>query len=156
MLKTKAIQRNTAMPIVKVRDRHQVTIPKEVVRRLSLKPGDFLEVDVREGKGIFTPKRVMPTAPVPKLSPKEQKLLQSAKKKIEKINKDVLNSKGLTPIEADIAAKVGLIDPDQKWFWLEGWQKRHREAERDIKEGRTYGPFATVEEFIADLRKRTR
>lgn len=144
------------MPVVKVRDRHQVTIPKEVVKRLSLKPGDFLEVDVREGKGIFTPRRVVPTAPVPKLSPKEQRVLESAKKKIEKINTDVLNSKGLTPTEAGVAAKVGLIDPEQKWFWLEGWQKRHREAERDVKEGRMRGPFATVEEFVADLHKRTR
>lgn len=144
------------MPIIKVRDRHQVTIPKEIAKRLNLNPGDFLEMEVHGGKGILTPRRVVPTAPVPKLSPKEQRLLDATKKKIEKINTDVLNSKGLTPTEADIAAKVGLIDPEQKWFWLEGWQKRHREAERDIKEGRVYGPFATVEEFIADLHKRTR
>lgn len=38
------------MPIVKVRDRHQITIPKAVAERLSLEPGDLLEVGEREAE----------------------------------------------------------------------------------------------------------
>lgn len=40
-----------------------------------------------------------------------------------------------------------LIDPDQAWFWTEEWQKGEREADEDIRAGRTYGPFDSVEEM---------
>lgn len=39
------------------------------------------------------------------------------------------------------------IDPDQAWFWTEEWQKGEREADEDIRAGRTYGPFDSVEEM---------
>lgn len=60
---------------------------------------------------------------------------------------------GLTREEADVAAKAGLIDPDQKYWWLEDWQKGEREAERDIQEGRISGPFTTAEELIVHLHR---
>ena len=60
--------------------------------------------------------------------------LARAKRKIRAINEDVLNSKGLTEKEADAAIKAGLIGADQKYWWLEDWQKRHRKAEEDIRE----------------------
>lgn len=91
-------------------------------------------------------------APVPKLSEKEQRALGRAKQKIAAINKDMIHSKGLTREEADVAAKAGLIAPDQKWWWLESWQEGEREAERDIKEGRVSGPFETAQEFLTHLR----
>lgn len=40
------------------------------------------------------------------------------------------------------------IDPDQAWFWTEEWQKGEREADEDIRAGRTYGPFDSVEEMM--------
>lgn len=40
-----------------------------------------------------------------------------------------------------------LIDRDQAWFWTEEWQEGEREAEEDIREGRLYGPFDSVEEM---------
>jgi transposase-like protein len=92
---------------------------------------------------------------VPKLSANEQQMLDTVKKKIQAINTDVLNSKGLTQAEAQLAAKVGIIDPDQIWFWLENWQEGHREAERDILEGRKSGPFETADELFAHLQKQT-
>ena len=98
-------------------------------------------------------KRQEHTKDVPKLTAQEQQLLASAKEKITAINDDVLNSTGLTQEEANVAAKAGLIDPDQLWFWLEDWQKGHREAEQDYKEGRTSGPFETADELIAHLNK---
>ena len=61
--------------------------------------------------------------------------LAKAKRKIRAINEDVLNSEGLTEDEADVAIEAGLIDADQKYWWLEDWQKRHRKAEKDIQEG---------------------
>jgi hypothetical protein len=75
--------------------------------------------------------------------------LKRARRKIAAINEDMIHSKGLTREEADVAAKVGLIDPDQIWFWLEEWQKGEREVERDIRAGRTSGPFTTAKELIA-------
>jgi hypothetical protein len=41
-------------------------------------------------------------------------------------------------------------DPDQAWYWTEGWQKAEREAEADLAAGRTR-TFDTMEEFLADL-----
>ena len=93
------------------------------------------------------------TMEVPKLTAREQQLLMRAKEKIAAINEDVLNSTGLTQEEADVAAKAGIIDPGQIWFWLEDWQQGHREAERDYAEGRASGPFETAEELIAHLHK---
>lgn len=69
------------------------------------------------------------------------RLLVRAQKKIKAINGDLLNSRGLTQAEADVAARVGLIDPQQKYWWLESWQKGEREAERDERAGRSSGPF---------------
>ena len=61
--------------------------------------------------------------------------LARAKKKIQAINEDVLNSEGLTEDEANAAIGAGLIAADQKYWWLEDWQKRHRKAEEDIRKG---------------------
>ncbi len=134
------------MPLVKIKPKGQITLPKSVRDSLGLSTGDLIEIDVQNGRGVIVPKRVVTAAPAPKLSEKEQRSLQRAKQKIAAINEDMIHSKGLTREEADVAAKVGIIDPDQKWFWLEEWQKGEREAERDIKEGRVE-TFETPEEF---------
>ena len=76
--------------------------------------------------------------------------LASAQRKIWAINKDVLTAKGLTEDEADAAVEAGLIDPDQRYWWLEDWQKRHRKAEADIREGRIRA-FDSPEAFLDDL-----
>ncbi len=82
---------------------------------------------------VLAPKQLTEKAPVPKLTPKEQKLLLRARQKIEKIRKDLPSSRGLTEEEADVAAKAGLIDPSQSWWWTEEWQKG------DGKRNRRYG-----------------
>ena len=76
--------------------------------------------------------------------------LASAKRKIQAINKDVLNSRGLTEDEADAAIEAGLIAADQKYWWLEEWQKRHRKAEMDIKKG-CVKEFDSPEAFLNSL-----
>jgi AbrB family looped-hinge helix DNA binding protein len=140
------------MPLVKIGPKHQVTIPKEVFESLQLSVGDLLEIRAQNGNGVLIPKRVVERAPVPKLSRKEQALLTSAKKKISAINRNIRTAKGLTDAEAKVAAKVGLIDPDQRWWWTEAWQKGEREAENELNKGRVSKPFHSADELIGHLR----
>ena len=81
---------------------------------------------------------------------KAQQELVSAKRKIQAINEDVQNSEGLTEDEADAAIEAGLIDADQKYWWLEDWQKRHRKAEEDIRTG-CVQKFDSPEAFLNAL-----
>ena len=79
-----------------------------------------------------------------------QHALASAKRKIQAINEDVLNSEGLTEDEADAAIEAGLIAVDQKYWWLEEWQKRYRKAEEDIQKG-CVKEFDNPEAFLNSL-----
>ena len=141
------------MPFVKVGPRHQITIPQEVRKATGIEAGDMLEVTAQRGKVIIIPKQFVSEKPVAKLTAQEQELLITAKQKIKAINKDMINSIGLTREEADIAAKAGLIVPDQKWWWLEDWQEGERQAEQDERDGNMSGPFETADQLIAHLHK---
>lgn len=77
-----------------------------------------------------------------------QQELGSAKRKIQAINEDVLDSEGLTEDEADAAIEAGLIAADQKYWWLEDWQKRHRKAEADIKKGRIHEIYIGTHDIL--------
>lgn len=134
------------MPLAKLKPKGQITIPKQVRDRLGLSEGDLVEINVEGGRGIIMPRRVVPAAPAPKLSAKEQQALARARKKIAVINEDMVNSRGLTLDEANAAAKAGLIALDQRWWWLEDWQEGEREAEADIRAGRVE-TFNSPEEF---------
>ena len=81
---------------------------------------------------------------------KAQQKLVSAQRKIQAINEDVLNSEGLTEDEANAAIEAGLIAADQKYWWLEEWQKRHRKAEEDIRNG-CVKEFDSPEAFLNSL-----
>jgi bifunctional DNA-binding transcriptional regulator/antitoxin component of YhaV-PrlF toxin-antitoxin module len=140
------------MPLVKIGPKHQVTIPKEVFESLQLSVGDFLEMRAQNGIGILIPKRVVERVSIPKLSRKEQALLSFAKKKVVAINRNIRTAKGLTEPETKVAAKVGLIDPDQRWWWREEWQKGERKAENDLLHGRVSKPFHSADELIGHLR----
>lgn len=139
------------MATVRVGPRHQVTIPKKAFLALKLDVGDLLEAQVEQGKLVYVPKRLVEKAPVPKLTLQEQKILARARKKIERIKKDLLHVRGLTLKEAQLAVKVGLIPKDQAYWWMEEWQKGEREAEADTRAGRVKA-FDTVEDFIKNLR----
>ncbi len=78
--------------------------------------------------------------------------LAIARNKINKINRDILNSVGLTQDEIKVAVEAGLIDEDQAYFWTEEWQKGMRESERDIREGRVTG-FDNADDFFRHLDK---
>lgn len=143
------------MPLVKVKTKGQITLPHQVRKQLGLSEGDLIEIDIENGHGVIIPQRLVPATPAPKLSAKEQRVLEVAKKKIVAIQKDLKRSKGLTREEAAVAAKVGLIAQDQQWWWLESWQEGEREAQRDIDAGRLSGPFKTADELLAHLHQQT-
>ena len=44
-----------------------------------------------------------------------------------------------------------MIPKHQLWFWTTEWQKKEREADDDIAQGRVK-EFTTVEELLKDLR----
>ena len=138
------------MAAVRIGPKHQVTIPKEVFEALSLEVGDFLDAEAKAGRIILTPKRLTAKAPALRLSPGEQKVLIRARAKIERIQRNLLKAKGLTREEARVAAKAGLIDPGQSYWWTEEWQKGERAAERDVRGGRIQ-KFSTVEELLGEL-----
>ena len=46
-----------------------------------------------------------------------------------------------------------LIDPSQAYFWTKEWQKGEREADEDIRSGRTHGPFGSVQEMKRHFKK---
>jgi AbrB family looped-hinge helix DNA binding protein len=140
------------MPITKISTKHQVTIPKEIFKKLHLVKGDMLEASEQGGRIVLTPKRLVIKAPTVSLQKKEQRILSRAREKIRKIQTDLIYSRGLTPAEVKVAVKAGLIDPDQAYWWLEDWQKGERRAEEDIQRGRVTGPFDSAQELIESLR----
>jgi len=139
------------MPLTKIGPKHQITIPKEVFEKLKLQVRDYLEAEVEGRKIVLTPKRLAEKAPTLRLSPTEQRLLTRAQAKIEHIQKHLAKAKGLTPAEARVAAKIGLIDRGQLYWWTEEWQKGEREAEAEIREGRVKS-FERIQDLLQDLR----
>ena len=140
------------MAAVRIGPKHQVTIPKEVFEALGLEAGDFLDAKAEAGRIVLIPKRLAAKVPAPRLSPAEQKILIRAKAKIGRIQDDLLHAKGLTREEARVAAKVGIIDSEQMYWWTEEWQKGERAAERDVRAGRIR-TFSSAEELISNLRR---
>lgn len=47
------------MPLGKIGTRHQVTIPKNIVEQLKLKPGDYVEIDLKDSTVLITPKAII-------------------------------------------------------------------------------------------------
>lgn len=141
-----------SMPLVKVKAKRQLTLPKKIADDFRIFEGDMVEIELRKEQDeiVIRRTRVVADSPAPKLAAKEQRALGRARKKMEAIKTDMLTSKGLTEDEAAVAVKVDLIDPEQKWWWLENWQKGEREAERDIKAGRVE-TFDNPEEFLKSL-----
>ena len=129
------------MAVTKIGPKHQVTIPKEIFKKLNLEVGDFLDARTEGGEIILVPKQLAEKTPIPPLSPKEEKLLKKARDKVERIRQDILSSQGLTNEEAGVAVKVGLINKDQAWWWTEEWQKGERKAEREIRQGKVSQTF---------------
>lgn len=144
------------MPPVRIGPKHQVTIPQPVRQALNLSAGDFLDAAAEGGRIVLTPLQLSAKAPAPRLTASEQKVLLRVRTKIEHIQRDLVRAKGLTREEAAIAAKAGLIEPDQRYWWTEEWQKGERVAEADRRAGRLVGTFDSVEAMKGALKGRIR
>jgi len=138
------------LPNVKVKTKGQVVIPKQYRDALGIDDGDMVKVELVSGKLIYTPLQITTAPPAVKLNLKEQQALSRAQGKIETIQTDTVNSKGLTKDEADVAVKVGLIAEDQKYWWLEEWQRGEREVDRNYEKG-DYVEHDNPEEFLKSL-----
>ena len=114
----------------------------------------MFKIGLKTQKEIFMPQKITAVMGADDqsntLTIMAQQQLARAKRKIQAINENVLNSEGLTEDEADAAIEAGLIAADQKYWWLEDWQKRHRKAEEDIQEGRIQ-EFDSPEAFLNAL-----
>lgn len=53
------------MPAVKIGASRQVVIPKRIYDQLGLAPGDYLEVELHDGRLTFTPKTLVDKHPAP-------------------------------------------------------------------------------------------
>ncbi len=138
------------MPTMRIRPKHQITIPKEVSEKLHLQVGDLVEAIVENGNIVLIPKQLTNKQSIPSLNKNERKILVKAKEKIKKIQTDPAHSKGLNDNEVKIAAKARLINADQAWWWHEDWQKGEREADKDLVKGR-YKQFDNIEYLIKEL-----
>ncbi|MSS72184.1 MAG: AbrB/MazE/SpoVT family DNA-binding domain-containing protein [Candidatus Latescibacteria bacterium] len=47
------------MPVVRIGASRQVVIPKKIHDQLGLEAGDYLEVELQEGKVVFTPRALV-------------------------------------------------------------------------------------------------
>jgi AbrB family looped-hinge helix DNA binding protein len=52
-------ERSVPMSLGKVGTRHQVTIPKKIVEKLHLKPGDYVDIDLKDSTVCITPKAII-------------------------------------------------------------------------------------------------
>ena len=86
--------------------KHQVTLPKEIMRQAKLSPGDLLEVIYEDDAIVLKPQVHIPR--------------------------------------------------DQAYFWTKKWQAMEQEADRAIRDGRTYGPFRSVKEMKRHVKKPAR
>ena len=141
------------MPTVRIRPKHQITIPREVSEKLHLEVGDLVEATVENGNIVLIPKQLTDKRSIPHLNKNEQKILVKAREKSKKIQTDLIHSKGLNENEVKVAVKAGLIDADQGWWWHEEWQKGEREATEAIEKGEVLGPFENAKEAIGALKR---
>lgn len=144
------------MAAVRIGPKHQVTIPQPVRQALNLSVGDFLDAAAVAGRIVLTPLQLSVRAPAPRLTASEQRVLPRVRAKIEHIRKDLVRAKGLTREETTVAAKAGLVEPDQRYWWTEEWQKGERAAEADRRAGRVVGTFDSVEVMKGALKRRIR
>ena len=140
------------MSLTRVGRNHQIVIPQDAVKALRLRVGDVLEGRVERDKLVLVPRKRAKTSAASVTSGR-QEILARVTRKIERIRQDPAHTRGLTEEEAVVAACEGLIPADQGWWWTEQWQQGERQADRELKAGRTKA-FTNVEDLIRDLRGR--
>lgn len=66
-------------------------------------------------------------------------------KKVEKLSKE------LAAVKREVKNAVR-ISKSQAWFWSNSWQRKEKEADKDIREGKVKS-FSSVEALLKDLRE---
>jgi hypothetical protein len=41
---------------------------------------------------------------------------------------------------------------NQDWFWSKEWQKGEKQADKEVAEGKLFGPFGNVEDLLESLK----
>ncbi len=131
------------MTAVQTVDRNlKVKLPAELSKRLKIKAGVILHIEISGNQLILRPAAHRKNYPSPSAILKVQK-------KITQINNKNVRAQGLTKAEVEVAIKAGLINKKQAWFWSMPWQKMEREADRS----RTF-EFDNVKDALEFLQKR--
>jgi len=76
--------------------------------------------------------------------------LETVRNKMATIRRDLASAPGLSPLEADLAIRVGLIETSERWWWLESWISGEREVEKEMRGGQIR-QFEDVESFFEDF-----
>ncbi len=130
------------MTAVQTVDRNlKVKLPAELSKRLKIKAGVILRIEIFGNHLILRPTKQRKSFP-------SASAILKVQKKIAQINNKRARAKGLTKAEAEVAIKAGLIDKKQAWFWSMPWQKMEREADRS----RTF-EFDNVKDALEFLHK---
>lgn len=64
------------MPLVRVKDKAQITLPVKVRRALGIEQGDYLEVAVEGSRIVLTPQALLTKLPPVSLSPAGEEMLR--------------------------------------------------------------------------------
>ncbi len=130
------------MTAVQTVDRHlKIKLPAEFSKRLNIKAGVILRIEISGNQLILRPTERRKNYP-------SASAILKVQKKIARINNKAARAKGLTKAEFEVAIKAGLIDKEQAWFWSIAWQRKEREADRS----RTF-EFDNVKEALEFLHK---
>lgn len=47
---------------------------------------------------------------------------------------------------------LNTIKKDQMWFWTPRWQKREKEADKALAQGKIFGPFTSAKDLLQSLK----
>lgn len=72
------------IPLVQVRQKAQITLPRKARRVLGIKEGDYLEVKLEDNRLVLQPKTVFDKFPEVELSAEGKKLLSEALEDVKK------------------------------------------------------------------------
>jgi len=71
------------MPLIRVKQKAQITLPSEIRRALGIEEGDYLEAEVEGNRVVLTPKTIIPKLPPVALSERGEEMLREAFEDVE-------------------------------------------------------------------------
>ncbi|HHE73095.1 MAG TPA: hypothetical protein ENL34_12525 [Chloroflexi bacterium] len=130
-----------AVAKAKITAEGHIPVGLEALERVYLRVGDEIEIEpVTRGVLLIKAWSLV----------QEEARLSQVKRKLTRIRDNLAAAEGLTFNELLLATQYGLIDPQQAYWWSEGWQAGEREVEREKEMGQV-ATFESVEALLADL-----